>query len=60
MRIRKIFLFSAVISVEFARGRVHHLTNLDQLPKAAAIGIVSFPKPKGGSGFPARVFAILP
>src|SRR5256886_11081503 len=36
------------------------LTNLDQVPEAGAIAIVSFPKPKGGSGFPARVFAILP
>jgi kynurenine formamidase len=36
------------------------LTNLDQLTEAGAIGVVSFPKPRGGSGFPARVFAILP
>nr|HRC88088.1 cyclase family protein [Thermoanaerobaculia bacterium] len=25
-----------------------------------ALVVVSFPKPAGGSGFPARVFAILP
>jgi kynurenine formamidase len=31
-----------------------------QVPEAGAIAVVSFPKPKGGSGFPARVFAILP
>jgi hypothetical protein len=36
------------------------LTNLDQVPEAGAIAVVSFPKPKGGSGFPARVFAVLP
>ena len=36
------------------------LTNLDQVPEAGAIAVVSFPKPKGGSGFPARVFAIVP
>jgi kynurenine formamidase len=36
------------------------LTNLDQVPEAGAIGVISFPKPKNGSGFPARVFAIVP
>ncbi|MEP6937289.1 MAG: cyclase family protein [Chthoniobacterales bacterium] len=40
--------------------QIELLTNLDQLPEAGAIVVVSFPKPKGGSGFPARVFAILP
>jgi len=28
--------------------------------EAGAIAIVTFPKPKGGSGFPARAFAIVP
>jgi kynurenine formamidase len=45
-------------------GRNHYqielLTNLDQVPEVGAIAVVSFPKPKGGSGFPARVLAILP
>jgi len=40
--------------------QIELLTNLDQVPESGAIGVVSFPKPKGGSGFPARVFAILP
>jgi kynurenine formamidase len=40
--------------------QIELLTNLDQVPEAGAIVVVSFPKPKGGSGFPARVFAILP
>ncbi len=40
--------------------QIELLTNLDQLPELGAIVIVSFPKPKGGSGFPARVFAIAP
>ena len=40
--------------------QIELLTNLDQVPEAGAIVIVSFPKPKGGSGFPARVFAIAP
>ena len=40
--------------------QIELLTNLDQLPEAGAIIIATFPKPKGGSGFPARVFAIAP
>ena len=40
--------------------QIELLTNLDQVPEAGAIAIVTFPKPKDGSGFPARVFAILP
>jgi kynurenine formamidase len=45
-------------------GMDHHqielLTNLDEVPEAGAIVVVVFPKPNGGSGVPARVFAILP
>ena len=40
--------------------QIELLTNLDQVPEAGALIIVSFPKPKDGSGFPARAFAILP
>jgi kynurenine formamidase len=40
--------------------QIELLTNLDQVPEFGGIAVVSFPKPKGGSGFPARVFAILP
>ena len=40
--------------------QIELLTNLDQVPESGGIVIISFPKPKGGSGFPARVFAILP
>ena len=40
--------------------QIELLTNLDQLPEVGAIVVASFPKPKNGSGFPARVFAILP
>jgi len=40
--------------------QIELLAHLDQVPEAGAIVIASFPKPKGGSGFPARVFAILP
>jgi kynurenine formamidase len=40
--------------------QIELLTNLDQLPESGTLVVVSFPKPKDGSGFPARVFAILP
>jgi kynurenine formamidase len=40
--------------------QIELLTNLDQVPEAGAIVVVTSPKPKGGSGFPARVFAIVP
>jgi kynurenine formamidase len=40
--------------------QIELLANLDQVPQSGAIAVVTFPKPKAGSGFPARVFAILP
>jgi kynurenine formamidase len=40
--------------------QIELLANLDQVPEYGALVVVSFPKPKDGSGFPARVFAILP
>lgn len=40
--------------------QIELLANLDQVPEYGAIVIVTFPKPQKGSGFPARVFAILP
>lgn len=40
--------------------QIELLTNLDQTPEAGALVVATFPKPKDGSGFPARVFAILP
>ena len=40
--------------------QIEMLANLDQVPETGALVVVSFPKPKGGSGFPARVFAICP
>lgn len=40
--------------------QIELLANLDRVPEAGALVVVSFPKPAGGSGFPARVFAILP
>ncbi len=40
--------------------QIELLANLDQVPEAGGIVIVSFPKPEHGSGFPARVIAIVP
>lgn len=40
--------------------QIELLANLDKVPEAGAIVVVAFPKPKGGSGFPARVFAVVP
>ncbi len=40
--------------------QIELLTNLDQVPETGALVVAAFPKPAGGSGFPARVFAILP
>ncbi len=40
--------------------QIELLTNLDTVPEAGALAVVTFPKPKNGSGFPARVFAVLP
>lgn len=40
--------------------QIELLSNLDQVPEAGALAVVSFPKIEKGSGFPARVFAIVP
>lgn len=42
------------------RYQIELLANLDRVPETGAIAVVTFPKPAFGSGFPARVFAILP
>lgn len=40
--------------------QIEMLAHLDQVPPAGALVMVSFPKPEQGSGFPARVVAIVP
>lgn len=40
--------------------QIELLAHLDAVPEAGALVVASFPKPKDGSGFPARVFAVLP
>lgn len=42
------------------RYQIELLANLDTLPEKGALVICTFPKPRHGSGFPARVFAIVP
>ena len=40
--------------------QIELLADLDKVPESGALVVVTFPKPAYGSGFPARVFAILP
>ncbi len=40
------------------RWQIELLANLDRVPEAGALVVASWPKPLGGSGYPARVFAI--
>jgi kynurenine formamidase len=42
------------------RYQIELLAHLDEVPESGALVVAAFPKPLGGSGFPARVFAILP
>ncbi len=40
--------------------QIEVMTNLDKVPAKGALIVVTWPKVKGGLGFPARAFAILP
>jgi kynurenine formamidase len=40
------------------RWQIELLTNLDKVPEHGALVIATWAKPRGGSGFPARVVAI--
>jgi len=40
--------------------QIELLANLDQVPEAGAVVWVAFPKVQDGSGFPARVLAVVP
>jgi kynurenine formamidase len=40
--------------------QIEMLADLDKVPEAGAIVFLSWPKPEGGTGFPARVIAIVP
>jgi kynurenine formamidase len=40
--------------------QIELLDNLDRVPESGSLVMVTFPKPRGGSGFPARIVAIVP
>ncbi len=42
------------------RWQIELLANLDRVPATGALVVATWPKPRNGSGFPARVFAIIP
>jgi kynurenine formamidase len=42
------------------RWQVELLANLGDVPPAGALVLVAWPKPRGGTGFPARVVALVP
>ena len=42
------------------RIQIELLTNLDKIPATGALIVCTFPKLKGGTGYPARCFAIVP
>jgi len=42
------------------RYQIEMLNNLDKVPEHGAVVIATWPRVRGGSGFPARVFALIP
>ena len=42
------------------RWQIELLANLGAVPATGALIVATWPKPLGGSGFPARAFAIVP
>jgi kynurenine formamidase len=40
--------------------QIELLANLDQVPESGALVWIAFPKVENGSGFPARVIAVVP
>jgi hypothetical protein len=42
------------------RWQIELLNNLSEVPETGALICATWPKPKDGTGFPARVFAIVP
>ena len=41
------------------RWQIELMANLGEVPAAGGLVVATWPKPLGGSGFPARVFAIV-
>lgn len=46
--------------LRLGRWQIELLANLDRVPPHGAVMLATWPKPKGGSGFPARCIAIVP
>ncbi len=46
--------------LEADRWQIELMAHLDQVPATGALAFATWPKPEGGSGFPARVCAIAP
>ncbi|MFJ9713788.1 cyclase family protein [Streptomyces sp. NPDC101234] len=44
--------------LERDRWQIELMADLDRVPEAGALIVATWPKPQGGSGFPARVFAL--
>jgi len=42
------------------RFQIELIANSEKVPEAGALLVCTWPKPKASSGFPARLFAILP
>lgn len=53
-------LESEVWLLQQGHWQIEVMAQLDKVPATGALIVVSWPKPKGGLGFPARAFAILP
>ncbi|WP_139980188.1 cyclase family protein [Nocardioides litoris] len=49
-----------LLVLEHDRWQLELMAHLDEVPEAGALLVASWPKPQGGSGFPARAFAIHP
>ena len=42
------------------RWQIELMAHLDRVPEAGAVIVATWPRPRGGSGFPARAFAVCP
>jgi kynurenine formamidase len=53
-------MLSETYLLEHAHYQIEVMANLDKVPATGALIVVTWPKVRGGLGFPARAFAILP
>ncbi|WKD61146.1 Kynurenine formamidase [Corynebacterium ciconiae DSM 44920] len=59
-RVSRGELPSELLLLQHDRWQIEMLRNLDQVPEVGALIVATWPKPHGGTGFPARAFAIIP